>query len=107
MGVHVLAIYRPKHGRQGELRTELAAHVPLLRQFGLATAFQSVVLEAPDGSMLECFEWASHDAISKAHEHPEVLSMWERFARCCDYGTLAGLPNADIIFPEFQLVASR
>ena len=40
------------------------------------------------------------------HEHPEVLAMWDRYAACCEYTTLADLPNADAMFPEFELVGS-
>ena len=28
--------------------------------------------------------------------------MWGRYGSCCDYGTLADLPNAAAMFPEFE-----
>ena len=56
MGVHVLAVYRTKPGRQAELETEVADHVPLLRRVGLASDRASVALRAPDGTIVEYFE---------------------------------------------------
>ena len=32
--------------------------------------------------------------------------MWERYGACCDYGTLADLPNASTMFAEFEFVGS-
>lgn len=106
MGVHVLAVYRPLPGHEAELRTEVADHVPLLRRLGLATDRPAVVLAAPDGTLVEHFEWVSHQAIEHAHSNPDVLAMWGRFEGCCTYGTLSGLPNASVMFAEFELVGS-
>jgi hypothetical protein len=106
MGVHVIAVYRPKPGMQAALEEEMVDHVPLLRRLGLATTTPSLVLRAPDGSILEHFEWVDHAAIDTAHSYPEVLSMWERYGTCCDYGTLADLPNASTVFTEFEFVDS-
>ncbi|MEZ5225221.1 MAG: hypothetical protein R2710_00700 [Acidimicrobiales bacterium] len=104
MGVHVIAVYRPKPGGQEALEAEVLDHVPLLRRIGLATDTPSLVLRAPDGTIIEHFEWASHDAIEAAHSHPEVLEMWGRYDACCEYGTLADLPNATTMFAEFEYV---
>ncbi len=106
MGVHVIAVYRPKPGADEALLAEVERHVPLLRSLGLATATPSLVLRAPDGTLLEHFEWVSHDAIDTAHGHPEVLAMWERYEACCDYGNLAQLSNAEAPFPEFDCVGT-
>ncbi|MGA9279164.1 hypothetical protein [Ilumatobacter sp.] len=106
MGVSVIAVYRPKPGMQGALDAEMVGHVPLLRRLGLATAMPSTVLRAGDGSILEHFEWVDHAAIETAHSHPEVLAMWERFGECCDFATLADLPNASTMFAEFEYVDS-
>jgi len=32
--------------------------------------------------------------------------MWARYDRCCEYGTLADLPNATAMFPEFEFIGS-
>ena len=81
-------------------------HVRLLRRLGLAAATPSRVLRASDGTVIEHFEWLSHAAIAAAHEHPQVLEMWARYDRCCEYGTLADLPNAATLFPEFEFIGS-
>ena len=106
MGVHVVAVYRPKAGMGDALLTETEQHVPLLRELGLATATPSLVLRATDGSIVEHFEWVSHDAIARAHEHPDVAAMWARYEACCTYGALADLPNADTLFAEFEFIGS-
>lgn len=99
-----MAVYRPKRGREAELDEEVRQHVAILRRLDLATDSSSLVVRAADGTIVECFEWASRDAIEAAHSHPEVQSMWERFGACCDYSTLADLPNASDMFAEFEQV---
>lgn len=106
MGVHVIAIYKPKPGKQTELETEVAAHVATLRRLGLATDAVSTALRAADGTILEHFEWVSSEAIDQAHEHPDVHQMWARFETCSTYGTLGQLPNADAMFPDFEFLGS-
>ncbi len=99
-----MAVYRPKRGRDAELDEEVRQHVAILRRLDLATDLPSLVVRAADGTIVECFEWASRDAIEAAHSHPEVQSMWERFGSCCEYGSLADLPNASDMFAEFEPV---
>ncbi|MDH3679621.1 MAG: hypothetical protein OEV40_06670 [Acidimicrobiia bacterium] len=106
MGVHVVAVYKPREGMETRLLAETEQHVPVLRRLGLATDTPSMVLRAPDGSLVEHFEWVSHEAIAQAHEHPEVASMWARYEECCTYGSLADLPNAGSLFAEFEHVGS-
>lgn len=106
MGVHVVVVYRPKSGMEDQLLSETRQHVPLLRTLGLASDTPSLVLRASDGSLVEHFEWVSHDAIASAHEHPEVGAMWGRYEECCTYGTLADLPNGSALFAEFEYVGS-
>ena len=106
MGISVIAVYRPKPDMQAALEAEMVGHVPLLRRLGLATTTPSLVLRAPDGSILEHFEWVDQASIDKAHSHPEVLSMWERYGACCNFATLADLPNASTMFAEFELIDS-
>ena len=106
MGIHVVAVYIPKAGREDDLAAEMVDHVPLLRRMGLATEAPSIVLRAPGGALVELFEWVDRAAIEAAHEHPEVLEMWSRYEACCSYGSLADLPNASVMFAEFDWVGS-
>lgn len=105
-GIHVLAIYRPKVGKAAELEAEVVNHVPALRELGLATDTPSAVLRAHDGTIIEHFEWVDQAAIDAAHEHPTVHEIWGRFDACCTFGTLAELPNATTMFPEFEFLGS-
>lgn len=104
MGVMVMALFRPKPSMEDTLLACTRDHLPVLRAEGLATDRESVVLRAADGTLVEIFEWRSHDAIDAAHANPAVARLWERYAACCDYVTLADLAEAGRMFPEFALV---
>jgi len=104
MGAMVIAMFRPKPGKEADLMACMREHLPVLRSQGSATARPSTVLRAADGTLLEIFEWVSQEAIDAAHTRPAVLAMWERYAACCDYTTLNDLPEAGMMFPGFALV---
>lgn len=104
MGPMVIAAFRPKPGREVDLLACVRDHLPILRAEGLATARPPIVLRAADGTLLEIFEWVSPAAIDAAHANPRVLALWERYAACCDYVTLADLAEAKQQFPSFALV---
>jgi hypothetical protein len=104
MGVFVVGCYRPKPGREADLDRVAADHLPVLRAAGLATDRASVLLRATDGTLVEVFEWRSKEAIAAAHEHPDVLALWERYDACCEYVTLSDLPGATELWPEYRLV---
>jgi hypothetical protein len=104
MGVMVIASFRPKPGRDGDLLACMRDHLPVLRAERLATDRPSTVLCAQDGTLLEIFEWTSQAAIDAAHANPAVLALWERYADCCDYVTLSDLAEARAMFPGFALV---
>jgi hypothetical protein len=104
MGSMVIAMFRPKPGKEDDLMACMREHLPVLRAQGLATNRPSTVLRAADGTLLEVFEWASQSAIDSAHRNPAVLAMWGRYAACCDYTTLKDLPEAGTMFPGFALV---
>ena len=88
MGVVVIACYRPKSGKNAELEALTKEHVPTLRAQGLVTDRTPIISRAADGTNVEVFEWASQEAIDKAHTNPEVLKLWERYGEVCDYGKL-------------------
>jgi hypothetical protein len=104
MGNMVIALFRPKQGKAGDLMECMRDHLPVLRAQGLASDRPSVVLRAADGTLLEIFEWVSQDAIDAAHDNPAVLALWERYAACCEYVTLGDLDEAKAMFPGFALV---
>ncbi len=104
MGVMVIALFRPKPGKEAQLLACTHDHLPILRAQGLATDRPSTVLRAADGTLLEIFEWVSQAAIDAAHTNPAVHALWERYAACCDYVTLGDLAEAKAMFPGFALV---
>jgi quinol monooxygenase YgiN len=104
MGVMVIALFRPKQGKEADLLACMHDHLPILRAQGLATDRPTTVLRAADGTLLEIFEWVSQAAIDAAHSNPAVHALWERYSACCDYVTLGDLAESKRMFPGFELV---
>lgn len=101
MGVIVIAMYRPKPGRDDALLACVRDHLPVLRQRGLITDRTPIVMRSENGTILEVFEWLNQDAIDRAHHDPEVGKLWARFNEACEYGTMSELPEVDRVFPGF------
>lgn len=104
MGIMVMALFRPKPGKDADLMACMRDHLPILRAQGLATDRPTTILRAKDGTLVEIFEWVSQAAIDEAHRNAEVGKLWGRYAACCDYATLADLAEAREMFPGFELV---
>jgi hypothetical protein len=104
VGHSVIAVYRPKAGREDELLSVMRDHLPVLREAGLATAVEPVVLRTDDGTLIEIFEWASDEAVQHAHEHPRVQHLWDRFAAVSDNVSLADVPAARERFATVERV---
>jgi quinol monooxygenase YgiN len=102
MGRIVIVAYKPKPGRSAEVRSLCAQHVPALRAEGLVTSRPPIVAEAADGTVIEVFEWASEDAIARAHGNPAVQDLWARYAEVCDYVPIGAVPEAAQLFSEFE-----
>ena len=102
MGELVIACYRPMPGKELELLELVRGHVPALRAQGLATDRPATAMRAPDGTIVEVFEWRSAAAVERAHSDPVVAELWQRFMAVSDFGTLAALPGADGPFPHFE-----
>lgn len=103
MGDVVIVAYRPKPGCDAALLELARDHVPHLRRLGLATDRPALLLSARDGIIVEVFEWKA-GAIATAHQHPDILRMWEQYAAVCDYVPLNGLPEAAELFAQFTPV---
>jgi quinol monooxygenase YgiN len=98
----VIALYRPKPGQHDALMAAVREHVPTLQRLGLATSRQPTVMRASDGTVLEIFEWASQEAIDRAHHDATVAAMWQRFGEACDFVPLGTLAEATQMFPDFE-----
>ena len=101
MGRIVIAAYRPKPGREAELRELMKTHLTILRGQDLVTDRESIIMEAEDGTILEVFEWRSKEAIAAAHENPAVLAMWGEYAEVCDYVPAGEAAEIGQLFSEF------
>ena len=104
MGTVVLVAYKPKAGKGDELKELTKTHVPRLRQQGLATDREAIIMEASDGTIVEVFEWLSDEAIQQAHSNAEVLKMWVEYNEVCDYVPLNTLDETAMMFAAFKPV---
>ncbi|WP_375201101.1 putative quinol monooxygenase [Hyphococcus sp.] len=104
MSVMVIACYRPKPGKGAALFELMKAHLPVLRAEGLVGEEPSLCGRAADGSFVEVFCWKSQAAIDAAHENPNVLAMWEKYAELCDFVTIGDLAEAKQMFSPFAPV---
>lgn len=107
MGRIVIVGYRPKPGMADELRELMQSHLPRLRAEGLVSERPSIMMEAEDGTILEVFEWASREAIERAHTNPVVQEMWREYAEVCDYVPVASVAEASQLFSEFTPLADE
>lgn len=99
----VIAVYRPKAGKERELAALVAAHVPMLREQGLATGRSAIAMRSlADGTVLEVFEWVSREAARIAHENEVVQRTWQAMEEVADFATLGELEEAARRFPHFQ-----
>lgn len=103
-GQIVIAAYRPKSGKDDELRSLLKDHVSRLRRIHLATERTPILMRAADGTYLEVFEWASKEAIEQAHQHADVLTMWAEFDAVCTYESPSNVEEIKGLFPNFDAV---
>ncbi len=101
----VTALYKPKSGKEEELKALIEQHVPKLRELGLVTDRAPIVMRSyADGTFVEVFEWVSHEAARAAHSDPEVQKIWGPMAEVCDFVPLAELQESTRPFPHFAPV---
>lgn len=96
----VIVAYRPKPGKEADLIQLTREHVPILRAEGLVTDRKVIACVAADGTVIEAFEWAA-GGIEKAHENPQVLALWERYSRVCEYVPLNTVAETVQMFASF------
>lgn len=95
-----IVAYKPKPGMEAELMALSMEHVPYLQKEGMATGRPHVIAKAGDGTIIEVFEWAA-GGLEKAHAHPGLAVMWQRYAAACDYVPLTTLEEAQNLFAGF------
>lgn len=102
MGRVVIACYRPRAGRESELRDLARIHVPRLRAEGLVTDREPIIAVAADGTIVEVFEWISEAAIAAAHTNPAVRALWEEYEDVVTYVPIGEVAEAASLFSEFS-----
>jgi len=97
-----LCLYRVSPGREAEFTELLKRHWPTLHALGLVTDDRPLHYQGAerDGRPLfvEIFRWVSEAASRLAHEHPEVMAIWEPMDKITE--ARAGRPNME--FPHVQ-----
>ena len=102
----VIAAYRPKPGKERELRELIREHRRSLSDAQLVTSRQPLVLRArSDGTLLEIFEWASAKAADRAHRHASVRAIWKKLATVADFVALSDVAEAGKAFSHFEALA--
>jgi hypothetical protein len=102
MGRFVIAAFKPKAGMHAQLAAVVEKHWRVLRAENLVTDRPRYAMKADDGTIIEVFEWLSHEAIERAHHSPAVLALWAEFEPACEYVPLATLAEAQHPFSEFS-----
>jgi len=98
------AMYRPKKGKEKELKKILKNHFPTLRRLGLITENSAHRVESKNGTVIEIFEWKNAAAKKKAHTHPDMRAIWGPMMDICDFPTMKNLPESESVFPNFKVV---
>ncbi len=96
----VICHYRVRSGNEEAFEALLQAHWPTLKRLGLVTEQPSQHFrgkEQDNGQPIyfEIFEWRD-GAVDRAHEHPEVMAIWEPMDSLCE--SRGGKPNME--FPH-------
>jgi len=97
----VIVGYKPKEGKQAELEALVKSHLPTLRSEGLVSNREPISMRSEDGTIIEVFEWASKEAIEKAHSNAKVQEMWVSFSEVCDYVPVSQVNEISSLFSEF------
>ncbi|MGI9325562.1 MAG: hypothetical protein ACR2PZ_10110 [Pseudomonadales bacterium] len=100
----VICQYRVARGNEGAFEELLSKHWPTLHRLGLVTDDPSTHYrgqEQDNGEPIyfEIFDWLQ-DAVDRAHEHPEVMAIWEPMDQLCEARN--GKPNME--FPHVELL---
>jgi hypothetical protein len=100
----VVCTYRVKAGREKEFVELLKRHWPALRKLGLVHEQPRLALHGHDTDKTSCFvevfAWKDR-GFQLAHQHPEVLALWEPMEQMCE--ARDGRPATE--FPHYSALA--
>jgi quinol monooxygenase YgiN len=102
-----MALYRPKPGKENELKEILKIHIPTLREEGLITDRELLTLQAEDGTIIEIAEWKSNESKEKAHQSTNVMSVWNKISSVAEITSFSSLAEAHKPFPNFKAYSPK
>jgi hypothetical protein len=101
----VICLYRVSRGREAAFTSLLERHWPTLRSLELVTDDPPQRYRGAEKNgaplFVEIFRWKSEEAARIAHEHPEVMAVWEPMDALTEQRD--GRPNME--FPHVQPLA--
>lgn len=107
--VVVLAVYRVAEKAQPQFLRVVAEKREYFQKTGYTTARSPILLRSGSSPefLIDIFEWASEQAIERAHSDPIVLRYWAEMERLWIDGGLGlnQLPESDESFAGFEPVA--
>ena len=84
----VICTFRVKQGSEEQLLKLCREHDATLRQLALAVDEPAQIYHGADERglpfVVQIFSWASADAVRAAHNHPEVMKLWEAMEPLCE-----------------------
>ncbi len=84
----VLCHFRVKPGKEDAFLEVCREHESVLRALGLATDEPTTIYRGSDTKgrpfLYKTFEWISATAVETAHQHPELMKVWERMEDYCE-----------------------
>jgi hypothetical protein len=80
----VICTYRVRTGEEERFRGLLDRHWTVLHHLGFVTDDRSQLLRhTEEATYIEIFTWVE-GGFALAHEHPDVLSIWEQMDPCLE-----------------------
>ena len=100
----VICQYRVAPGNEEKFEALLTNHWPTLHRLGLVTNDRSQHYKGAEQdngrpSYFEIFDWLD-GAVDRAHEHPEVMAIWEPMDQLCEQR--GDKPNME--FPHVEVL---
>ena len=101
----VICHYRVMPGKEEDFLALLERHWPTLQGLDVVTDEPAEIYRWNDGEekrpfFLEIFHWKNAAAFGRAHEHPDVLAIWEPMETLCE--PRDGRPSME--FPHVERV---
>lgn len=100
----VVCHFRVIPGKEDEFLELCRAHERVMRQLDLVTREPTVIYRGADPKgrpfLYKVFEWKSREAVEAAHQHPEVMKLWERMEDYCEVRD--GWPSME--FPHVERI---